>query len=76
MPVLPRDLREILPRPEPHHRRFLDAQQGMARLQRQRSLRPCAGKLRRIGGVIFIFALDATILHLEFFVQTNKFKEF
>ena len=51
-PVLPRDLREILPRPEPHHRGLLDAEQGMARLQRQRSLCPCAGKLRRFRRVI------------------------
>ncbi len=41
----------------PHHRRFLDAQQGMARLQRQRSLRPCAGKLRRHRGCDFLFLL-------------------
>ena len=51
-PVLPRNFREILPRPEPHHRGLLDAQQGMAGLQRQRPLRPCAGKLRRFGRVI------------------------
>mgnify|MGYP000488364579 FL=1 len=35
-PVLPRNFREVLPRPEPHHRGLLDAQQGMAELQRQR----------------------------------------
>ncbi|MFR9068371.1 MAG: asparagine synthase-related protein [Faecalibacterium prausnitzii] len=35
-PVLPRNFREVLPRPEPHHRGLLDAQQGMAGLQRQR----------------------------------------
>ena len=46
------NFREILPRPEPHHRGLLDAQQGMAGLQRQRPLRPRAGKLRRFGRVI------------------------
>ena len=43
---------EILPRPEPHHRGLLDAEQGMARLQRQRPFCPCAGKLRRFRRVI------------------------
>ena len=37
---------------EPHHRGLLDAEQGMARLQRQRPFCPCAGKLRRFRRII------------------------
>ena len=45
------------------------------RLQRQRSLRPCAGKLRRIGGVIFYFCSRCNNFASRVFCA-NKFKEF
>ena len=45
-PALPRAVRALLPRPEPHGGGLLDAQPRLARLRRGRPLRARAGKLR------------------------------
>ena len=50
-PALPRAVRALLPRPEPHGGGLLDAQPRLARLRRGRPLRARAGKLRGKRGV-------------------------